>query len=228
VGCAIFRHPATILPPDFRVYTSYRQISEKLLAILQGADAYRLPHGMSPPHRGIRLVQKLFRVGAMVRAGDNAGRNRDPQPPRSLEIVELAQQALAHLNPFDGADVGGEDAERVLFEAERFVDDADAVAEGGTDDREHRLLTAGNVTGPGAGSGGIEDGEAEGVAVATVGLQQLFEAAAHVAGAIEAGQFFRLLLDDGVPVGGSRGDSLGSNSGEAPEGVPPALRSGGL
>ena len=38
-----------------------------------------------------------------------------------------------------------------------------------------------------AGPGGVEDGEAEGVAVAAVGLDQLVEPAAHVAGPVEAG-----------------------------------------
>jgi hypothetical protein len=44
---------------------------------------------------------------------------------------------------------------------------------------------------------------------------------------VEAGEFFGLLCG-AVAVGRSRGDTLRSNSGEAPEGVPPALRSGGL
>ncbi len=119
----------------------------------------------------------------------------DPQPPRPLEVVELAEQPLAHLHPFHRADVRGEDAERLLFEPEGFVDDPDAVAQRRADDREDGLLAAGDVARPGPRSGRVEDGEPERVAVAAIGLHQLFEPAAHVPGLVEAGQFLEVLFD---------------------------------
>src|SRR5206468_5895522 len=99
------------------VYEAFGQIYGDLSAILQGADADRLPHGPRPPHRRVSLVQELLGVGAVLWTGDDAGRNGDPQPPRALELAELPQQPLAHLHRFHSPDVRRQHAERVLLEA---------------------------------------------------------------------------------------------------------------
>src|SRR3954469_17413419 len=140
---------------------AFGQIYGDLSAILQGADAHRLPDGARSPHRRVGLVQELVGTGAVLRAGGNASRDADPQPPRPLQLLELSQQSLAHLHAFDGADIGGEDTNRVLLEPEGFVDDADAVPQRRANDREHRLLPPGNVAGADTGTGGIEDCETE-------------------------------------------------------------------
>ena len=116
------------------------------------------------------------------------------QTTRPLQLVELAQQPLRHLHAFDGAQVRRQHADRVLLEAEGFVDDADAVTQGDADDRHHRLAPSPTVALAQVGAGGVEDRQRERVPVAAVGLDQLFEPPPHLPRAVEAGQF-RLFVD---------------------------------
>ena len=112
----------------------------------------------------------------------------DPQAPGRLQLVEhAAAAARPSARRRRCVWFGREHAERVLLEAEGLVDEADAVAQRRADDRQHRLLAAAAVAVARPGPVDVEDGEAEGVAVAAVGLDQLVEAAAHVAGLVEAG-----------------------------------------
>lgn len=135
-----FSRSRGILPPDRRVYTGYRQISQVLLAILQGADPDGLPHRTGSPHRRIGLVQKLFRIGAVVRTGDNAGRNRDPQATSPLKLIELTQQPLSHLHPFNRLQVRSKHTDRILLQPKGFIDDPNAVPQRRPNDRKHCLL----------------------------------------------------------------------------------------
>ena len=178
---------------------------ESVSDLAKRADAQRLPDSTGAPHRRVGLVQERLDVGAVVGTGDDAGRNRDPQPPRPLQLLQRPQQPLRHLHSFDRPQVRGEDADRVLLEAKGFVDDADAVAQGGTEDRQHRLLGATGAAVAGPRAGGVEDGERERVPVAAVGLRHLVEPAAHVAGPVEAGEL--------VLLGGLRPRSAGAGSG---------------